>query len=64
MLMEPDKARCGGKMALPELGLAAPFGDAGLAELQFAAPRSAQLRFSCGNDVLAIAIKNPLDPDS
>jgi hypothetical protein len=64
MLMEPDTTRCGGKMTLPELGLMTTFGNGGLAELQFTAPRSAQLRFSCGDDGFAIAIKNPLDPDS
>ena len=64
MLMEPDKTRCGGRITLPELGLAASLGGAGLAELQFVAPRSAQLRFSCGNDSLAIALKNQFDPDS
>jgi hypothetical protein len=61
MLMEPDKARCAGKLTLPELGLSTSFGDAGLAELQFVAPRTAQLRASCGNDGLVLAIKNPSD---
>ncbi len=56
MLMEPDQTRCGGKMTLPELGLAATFSDAGLGELQFAAPRTAQVRATCSADGLVLAI--------
>ncbi|MDE3090191.1 MAG: copper resistance protein CopC, partial [Chloroflexota bacterium] len=41
MLMEPDKTRCGGAITLPELGLTTTFTDAGIAELQFVAPRNA-----------------------
>jgi hypothetical protein len=64
MLMGQDKTRCGGRMTLPELGLAAPFGNAGLAEVQFNAPRNGELRFACGTGDLVLSIKNPLDPDS
>jgi hypothetical protein len=64
MLIGPDPTQCGAKMTLPELKLAAEFGGAGLAELQFVAPRSAELRFACRANELIVEIRNPLDPNS
>lgn len=56
MLMAPDQTRCGGKMTLPELTLTTNFSAAGIAELEFAAPRTAQVRATCASDGLVLAI--------
>jgi len=63
MLLDAKKENCGGKMTLAELNQSVAFGDAGIAEIFFTAPRSGQLRFKCTNDALQLTIKNPSDPD-
>ncbi|MBI3913926.1 MAG: copper resistance protein CopC [Chloroflexi bacterium] len=63
LLSDARKEACGGKMTLAELGLTAAFGDTGIAEISFTAPRSGQLRIKCAKDALQLTIKNPSDPD-
>ncbi len=63
MLMEPSKTRCGGKMTLPELGQSTPFSGAGIAELEFTAPRAAQLHFDCQSTGFVITLQNPTNPN-
>ncbi|MBI3914803.1 MAG: hypothetical protein HY327_11550, partial [Chloroflexi bacterium] len=63
LLSDARKEACGGKMTLAELNQVATFGDAGIAEITFVAPRSGQLRIKCAKDALQLAIKNPSDPE-
>ncbi len=56
MRIAPSRNDCGGRIAVPQLGLSAPFSAAGIAELKFIAPYWGELHAVCGKDGLIITL--------